>query len=208
MNKTSNNIVGNYFNKYQSNHFLYRRLVRNYRLTLHSLIQELQVNNCLEIGSGEGYIVDYLLDIKPDIQIVGSDIEYSMVRHAKLRCLSSDWCVAIGDNLPFGSDTYDLVLACEVMEHVINPINVIRELHRVSRKYVVISVPYEPFWRILNMIRLKYLRNFGNTPGHINHWSKKSIINLVNAYFEPINLRISFPWIFVQAEKKVTNKNV
>lgn len=201
MKNSGNIIVGNYFNKYESNHFLYRRLVNNYRFTLQSLINELPIKTCLEIGSGEGYLVDDLIAIKPKIQIVGSDIDYSIVRHAKTSRLSAEWCVLNGDNLPFRGDAYDLILACEVLEHVKNPTNVLSELHRVCSKYIIISVPYEPIWRILNMVRLKYLKDFGNTPGHINHWSKNSIQNLVGQYFHTINMQTSFPWIFIQAIK-------
>lgn len=201
MNMNNDIIVGNYFNKHQSNHFLYRKLVNKYRFTLQSMIHELQISNCMEIGSGEGYIVDYILKANPEIKVVGSDIDYSMVQQAKKTKSVADWCVLKGENLPFKDDSYEMVVACEVLEHIVDPGKVIQELHRVSSRYIVISVPYEPIWRILNMIRLKYLKDFGNTPGHVNHWSKNSIIASINPYFKPIDVRISLPWIFILAEK-------
>lgn len=76
--KSKNNVItGNYFNKYKSKILLYRILVNHYKFTLQSLIQDIPIDTCLEIGSGEGYIIDYILSTKPEIQIFGSDIGFS-----------------------------------------------------------------------------------------------------------------------------------
>ena len=76
--KIKNNVItGNYFNKYKSKNLLYRILVNHYKFTLQSLIQDIPIDTCLEIGSGEGYIIDYILSTKPEIQIFGSDIGFS-----------------------------------------------------------------------------------------------------------------------------------
>ncbi len=62
----------------------------------------------------------------------------------------------------------------EVLEHVPDPAAVLAEMFRVASRWVLVSVPREPLWRGLNMARGSYLRDFGNTPGHLNHWSKRS----------------------------------
>lgn len=201
--KSKNNVItGNYFNKYKSKNLLYRILVNHYKFTLQSLIQDIPIDTCLEIGSGEGYIIDYILSTKPEIQIFGSDIGFSVVSLAKTDRKFVKWFVLDGKNIPIKENSFDIVLACEVLEHIEKPNDVLKEINRVSKKYVIISVPFEPFWRILNIMRLKYLSSIGNTPGHINHWSIKGIIKLVEVYFQPIDIRISFPWIFIKAKKR------
>jgi len=201
--KSKNSVItGNYFNKYKSKNLLYSILVNHYRFALQSLIQDLPIDTCLEIGSGEGYIIDYILSTKPEIQIIGSDIGFSVVSLAKTDRQFVKWCVSDGKNIPITENSFDIVFACEVLEHIDKPIDVLKEINRVSKKYVIISVPFEPFWRIMNIMRLKYLSSLGNTPGHINHWSINGITKLVEVYFQPIDVRISFPWIFIKAQKR------
>ncbi len=43
--------------------------------------------------------------------------------------------------------------------------------------FILLSVPKEPIWRICNMARGKYWKDLGNTPGHIQHWTKKILQN-------------------------------
>ena len=78
----------------------------------------------------------------------------------------------------------------------------IHELKRTSAKYIIVSVPREPLWRILNMFRGKYLRCLGNTPGHINHWHSNSIINLLDNNFTIKRILKPIPWTMILAEKK------
>lgn len=86
----------------------------------------------LEIGPGNGTVRDALK--KRGIKVTTVDIA---------RDLGPD-VVASVTALPFGDDTFDLVLAAEVLEHI--PFSevsqALREINRVSKKYVVISLPH------------------------------------------------------------------
>ena len=194
-------LTGNYFNKYESTNCIYRILVRNFRKTLIDLVRNLPVNTCLEIGSGEGYILEYLHEAKPDMHLNGSEIIYPLTIGGKKNNPYAIWSVLRGENLAFTGSSFDLVVACEVLEHVKQPEIMMDEMKRVSSKYILLSVPYEPIWRMLNILRLKYLRNFGNTPGHLNHWSPSTILRVSEKYFHVSNIKVSFPWIFIIGEK-------
>src|SRR3546814_4517320 len=86
--------------------------------------------------------------------------------------------------LPFPDDSFDLVLGIEVLEHVPVPDRALSEIRRVGRESFVLSVPREPIWRMANVARGRYLRDLGNTPGHVNHWSARWFRNLVDAYLD------------------------
>jgi len=192
-------ITGHYFNKHRSTNPLIRILVRRYRQTLQHFVRLLPVKSVFEVGSGEGHILTYIREVRGDLYLVGSDIVFEIVQEARLREPTVAWCVAMGEFLPFADHSFDLVIACEVLEHVIEPRYVLQEMRRLSKSFCIITVPEEPLWRILNMLRGQYLRNFGNTPGHIHHWSKKGIAQLVVEYFKIIQVLRVFPWIFVLA---------
>ena len=95
-----------------------------------------------------------------------------------------------------------MTVVLEVLEHLEDPDSALKELSRVSSKYCLVSVPQEPLWRILNICRLKYLSNFGNTPGHLNHWSKNQFVEFVGKYFKVKKIKLSLPWIIVLAKKR------
>jgi 2-polyprenyl-3-methyl-5-hydroxy-6-metoxy-1,4-benzoquinol methylase len=98
---------------------------------------------------------------------------------------------------------FSLVVASEVLEHMEEPERALRELVRVSSNYVFVTVPNEPIWRILNMMRGKYLSRFGNTPGHVQHWSKRSFLKLISDIrgVRIVKVCRSLPWLLVLIEK-------
>jgi ubiquinone/menaquinone biosynthesis C-methylase UbiE len=96
--------------------------------------------------------------------------------------------------LSFGDCEFDLATAIEVLEHVPEPEATVAEMARVARRRVLVSVPREPLWRGLNMGRGAYLRELGNTPGHVNHWSKRGFVSMLSRYGRVEQVRSPFPW--------------
>ena len=74
---------------------------------------------------------------------------------------------------------YDLVVTSEVLEHMEDPERALGQLLGVCGGYLLVTVPNEPLWRILNMARGKYWRRLGNTPGHVQHWNKRTLRKLI-----------------------------
>ena len=77
------------------------------------------------------------------------------------------------------------------------PESTLAEMARVARRHLIVSVPREPMWRMLNMARGAYLRELGNTPGHLNHWSKVGFHSLLTRYGTVQEVRTPFPWTMV-----------
>ncbi len=74
------------------------------------------------------------------------------------------------------------------------PEQVVAEMARVASRYLLVSVPHEPLWRVLNVARGAYVTDLGNTPGHINHWSKRAFVAMLSRHGEVIEARSPFPW--------------
>ena len=97
-------------------------------------------------------------------------------------------------DLDTGRDSADLVVCCEVLEHLEHPDAGLLALQRVVGRHLIVSVPKEPLWCALNLARGNYIGHWGNTPGHIQHWSKGGFIRLVSKYFDVIEVKRPLPW--------------
>jgi hypothetical protein len=82
-----------------------------------------------------------------------------------------------------------------VLEHLPDPAAAVRELARVSRRAIVISVPYEPWFRAGNVLRGKHLRALGNHPEHVQHWNLHSFGAFLRESVPGVRLIEAFPWI-------------
>ena len=54
------------------------------------------------------------------------------------------------ENLPYEDDSFDLIFSCHAFEHCENPLKALREMKRVSKKWVIIITPFHCKHQILN----------------------------------------------------------
>jgi SAM-dependent methyltransferase len=165
---------------------------------LDGLLDGMQPSRILEIGVGEGVVMARVRERFPDATIIGLDLpDHSLAdewRELGLSCLFGD-----ATSLPFADGTFDLVLAIEVLEHVPNPDRALSELERVGTGALIASVPFEPIWRVGNLIRRRYISSLGNTPGHVNHWTRWGFARMVSRRFAIERVRSPLPWTMVSA---------
>ena len=64
----------------------------------------------------------------------------------------------------------------------------------LAQPWALLSVPREPVWRALNLARGAYVRDLGNTPGHLNHFSKSAFERFLSTRFELVEVRSPLPW--------------
>jgi 2-polyprenyl-3-methyl-5-hydroxy-6-metoxy-1,4-benzoquinol methylase len=189
--------TGNTYDKYGSTNPVVRRLMAGFEATLEELFTRAAPLSVLDVGCGEGVLTERWarkLDPQP---VVGIDLEdpklgaeWERRRRENLSFTSFDGST----RLPFGDGEFDLAAAIEVLEHVPDPEQTVAEMARVARRHLLVSVPREPLWRALNMARGAYLRDLGNTPGHLNHWSRRAFVALLSRHGTVLEVRSPFPW--------------
>lgn len=191
--------TGNTYDKYASTNPIERRMMRGFFSAFDRFIAEVQPTRILEIGVGEGIVTARVIERFADVPVIGLDLpDDDLAAQWRSRNLSC----AFGDasHLPFPDAAFDLVLAIEVFEHLPQPDAAMAELARVCSGALIASVPFEPIWRLGNMVRGRYLRDLGNTPGHINHWSHRGFTTLVAAHFDVVDRAAPLPWTMVLAD--------
>ena len=190
-------VVCNVYDKYASRNPLVRRIMRGFAGALDELVARAGARAIHEVGCGEGYWVLRWNDRGIDAR--GSDFSEEAIRLARLNAAergldASRFAVRSIYELDAARDAAELVVCCEVLEHLERPEEALRALQRVARGHLILSVPREPVWRLLNMARGKYLADLGNTPGHVHHWSTAGFLRLVRGYFDVVEVRTPLPW--------------
>ena len=186
--------VGNTYDKFNTTNPIARRMMDGFIADFRTCFERTQPSSVIEFGCGEGYMLEIMRGLKPTAHYTGFDIDIPILSDARQRNPHTGVLLADAHHAPFPDKSFDVAVCCEVLEHVERPHEVIREIKRVTRQQVIVSVPREPLWRVLNLARGKYVSDLGNTPGHINHWSTAGFIALLKSEFKVIEVRRPLPW--------------
>lgn len=194
--------TGNTYDKYASTNPIEQRMMRGFFDAFDRFVGAVDApKRILEVGIGEGVVTTRLRERFADTPIVGLDLpDPELAAHWRSRDLD---CV-FGDvtRLPYPDSSFDLVLAIEVFEHFDDTGAALAEIARVCSGTLVASVPFEPVWRVGNMARGRYLRDLGNTPGHVNHFSRRSFSRFVATRFDVADVASPLPWTMIRAQRR------
>jgi 2-polyprenyl-3-methyl-5-hydroxy-6-metoxy-1,4-benzoquinol methylase len=189
-------VTGNTYDKYGSSNPLVRRMMSGFERSLDELLDRAAPRSLLDVGCGEGVLVHRWAQRLRDGRLVGVDLEEDSIQAGwrEHQAPNLEYRVMRAENLPFADAEFDLASAIEVLEHVPDPQHTLSEMARCAARHLLVSVPREPLWRMLNMARGAYWPALGNTPGHLNHWSKGSFVELLSRHGEVVEVRSPFPW--------------
>ncbi len=195
--KEEGTVVGNVYDKYGSRNPVVRWLMSGFNDSLSELVAMVAPKTIHEIGCGEGYWV--IKWCQQGILARGSDFSSLVIRIARENAEQHNLASSIFQScsiydLKAEEDGADLVVCCEILEHLEDPESGLQALQRVVQNYLIVSVPREPLWCSLNLVRGKYFTTKGNTPGHIQHWSKKTFIRFLSRYFQVLEVKSPLPW--------------
>jgi len=196
-------VVGNTFDKYNSRNPVVRWMMRGFAANLNSLVKKAAPKSIYETGCGEGFWV--LQWNAKGITAQGSDFSRKAIAIARANARQQGFSEDLFHirsiyELSVEQNGADLVVCCEVLEHLEEPEKALQILATVAQGYILLSVPREPLWRLLNMARGKYLNALGNTPGHVQHWNTRTFLKMVERYFSILEVRKPLPWIMVLAK--------
>ncbi|MEZ5120908.1 MAG: class I SAM-dependent methyltransferase [Solirubrobacterales bacterium] len=188
-------VTGNTYDKYGSTNPVVRRLMAGFERALDELFTQAAPASLLDVGCGEGVLVERWARRIPG-RVVGIDLDDPQLHAewAKRQVGNLEYRVMKAENLPFADGEFAVATAIEVLEHVPDPEHTVAEMARVACGHLLVSVPREPLWRALNMARGAYLKDLGNTPGHLNHWSKRTFVSLLSKHGTVVEARSPFPW--------------
>ena len=190
-------VTGNTYDKYGSTNPVVKRLMAGFEGALDDLFVKADPQSLLDVGCGEGVLTEqWAQRLGSSRRVVGIDLDDPGLHAewAKRQAPALEYRVMKAENLPFADGEFDVATAIEVLEHVPDPAHTLSEMARVASRWLLVSVPREPLWRGLNMARGAYLKDLGNTPGHVNHWSRRAFVQFCSRHGEVVEARSPFPW--------------
>ena len=196
--------IGNQVDKSELRNPISRSLVQGFDRALLKGLDEWKPQTVHEVGCGEGRLTR-MINNRFGISILGTDFSKTVIEANRGRSdsLSIEYVNKSIYELNPEMDARDVIVCCEVLEHLEDPIRGLNALKSLNGRGYMLSVPREPIWRILNMVRGKYWRERGNTPGHLNHWSFSSFSKLLDRCGFVIERAYNpLPWIMVSASIK------
>ena len=187
---------GNVYDKYGTSNPLARRLMSGFMRSFDELVERTGATDAHEVGCGEGELAIRLA--RRGIRVRGTDAFPQVLEEARSRAralaIEIDFEATPVEELDPARHGAELIVCCEVLEHLDGSRARARGALRLARPWLIASVPREPLWRALNLARLSYVGELGNTPGHLNHWSRRDFVRFLTARFEIVETRSPTPW--------------
>jgi 2-polyprenyl-3-methyl-5-hydroxy-6-metoxy-1,4-benzoquinol methylase len=187
---------GNVYDKYGTSNPIARRLMAGFMDQLDELVERTGATEAHEVGCGEGELAIRLA--RRGIHVRGTDAFPQVLEEARERAriagVEIDFEATPVERLEPARHGAELIVCCEVLEHLQDPGRALEILAGLARPWLIASVPREPLWRALNLARLSYVGDLGNTPGHLNHWSKRDFVRFLASRFEVVEVRNPTPW--------------
>jgi 2-polyprenyl-3-methyl-5-hydroxy-6-metoxy-1,4-benzoquinol methylase len=201
--------------KHESRNPIQRLVIARFHRRVVEVVQRLQPRTVLEVGCGEGYVLQALVRAGVRAELHGVDLDPTAVREARAR-LGRHASVEVADarrlaaqDGPLGSGgrqgpprRFDLVLMLEVLEHLPDPAGMLPVLEALASPHVLLSVPHEPWFSGLNVLRGRHLRGLGNHPEHLQRFSRAAFVEFVASRFDIIAVPRCFPWTMVLGRRR------
>ncbi len=165
-------------------------------------VKPLPLEKVLDVGCGEGFTLNRLQKERIGKSYEGIDnmdeaIELAHDLYPKIKVKKGDIY-----NLSYEANSFDLVLCTEVLEHLDNPRKALKELIRVSNRYVLLSVPNEPFFTLQRIGRFQNILRLGAHPEHVQHWTAPAFLKFVKIRgVKRISTKFPIPWTMVLLKK-------
>ncbi len=181
--------------KYQTRNPLARWIIRRFLDDVVEIVVDLGPGRIVDLGCGEGIVARAIRDRLPDVDYLGLDLSPDAVEVA--RSLNPDLEFAVGSVLdePLRPGWADLALCLEVLEHLGDPDAALERILRWTRGHALVSVPWEPYFRLGNLLRGRHVGAWGDHPEHIQHFHPRSLGRLLSRHADDVSVRTRFPWL-------------
>jgi len=138
----------------------------------------------LDIGCGDSYFGEYLVEKKKNIKYLGCDISEEALKMAKQRNLDVIILdAAKGELIAFKDNEFDFVVMSELIEHVVHSEDILKEAARIAKKGVLVSTPNVAHIRSRAALLFgRFPKQWGIAPWeHLRYWSAIDFVEIIKS---------------------------
>lgn len=184
--------------KYASTNPVVAKLLDRWTGILRGVIGDVGPDDVVvDVGVGEGLSLERFLPAGH--RAVGVEYRHDKALVAKGRLDGLSPVVADAGMVPVATNSADLVTSIEVLEHLVTDDPAVAEFARICRGRCVVSVPWEPYFRLGNLGRGKNIKRFGNDPEHVQFFTPRRLQALLEQSFTNVRVIKAFPWLIAEA---------
>lgn len=180
--------------KYENKNSIHQYILRKFLKHIEQAVSDANAIEILEIGCADGYVIKYLTEHNPRIRVRGVDLNREALRRAQEMNPNAHFEYGDALTIRVPDKQFDTLMALELLEHIQDFEAALQNLQKINARYFLLSVPHEPFFRMLNFLRGRHWHRLGNHPGHINTWGKDEFKRIISPYFTIEKDLSSFPW--------------
>jgi|SRR6478735_3775005 SAM-dependent methyltransferase len=184
--------------KYQTGNPVVQKLLGRWMGLLTGVLGTVE-GTVVDVGVGEGLALERMLPA--GYPAIGLEYRFDKAQAAVERLPGLEAVKADAGMLPIRSGSADLVTCIELLEHLPQYQPAVAELARITRGRCVISVPWEPYFRLGNLGRGKNVKRWGNDPEHVNFFSPGRLQKALAAEFAEVRVVKAFPWLIAEAKQ-------
>lgn len=184
--------------KYLSTNPVVRRLIGRWLGELAALVQTHVPTGSplLDAGAGAGFSLARFAGPRP---VLAVDAAPEKVVQVPQRVTTAQPLVADVTRLPLPDQAVGWATSIEVLEHLPHPERLVAELARVCQAGVIVSVPWEPWFKLGNLGRGKNVTRWGNDPEHLQAFGPRSLAALLGRSFGHVTIHRRLPWLLAVA---------
>lgn len=127
----------------------------------------------LDVGCGDGYLLHCLSHLNSSK--TGVDMNSARLKRAQERVPDVTFIKGDVYKLPFKDKTFDVVICSEVLEHLEHPEKALKELKRVAKQKIIVTVPND---QELVKIICPHCEKEHYLSGHIQRFNRETIKSL------------------------------
>lgn len=118
----------------------------------------------LDIGCGNGMVTNFII-AQPHInkdRVVGLNLSKRELKYANKWGTKSKFVCGICEKLPFKDETFDCIVCGEIIEHIVNPENLLSECKRVLKNgTLILTTPHiEKQWHVAGVPNPLHVREY------------------------------------------------
>lgn len=184
--------------KYRSRNPVVRFLVGRFLDRIDGCVAGIAPRGIVDLACGEGIVAERLMRAAAT-DYVGLDRDGEALAEARRVNPTLKFIEADVRTAPIPGGAGDLVLCLEFLEHLEDPETLVARLAGLPHRGVIFSVPWEPWFRLGNLLRGRHVTRFGNSPGHLQAFGPRSFRALIDRHFRHVTGFACFPWIVAVA---------